>query len=178
MFTPDLTTSSIPDTDMYMDASEREGGLQASGDESEGGEEYGEEFDDAHSTVALSHLQCRGLSPVAEVSPEAVSVASSESLDNNYLDLESELNTALSRLNTLTDELTEVEVSVLESMQTKITETVTITSVPEARQGDESRKNSTESSYEGNEQWNKDIRDNFSTNGFPCLSLYGGRLLK
>jgi hypothetical protein len=134
MFTPDLT---VPDAEVvFVDASD------GTGDES-GGEEFGEEFDDAHSTLSVAHG--RGLSPVAEVSPEQI-LGSSESLNRNTEDLESELNTALSRLSTLTNELTEVEVSVLESRQTTTTETVTFASVPEAWQ---SRKNSSGSSYEG-----------------------------
>lgn len=138
VFTPDLTEGSNPD--LYMDAWEGEAGLEASGDENV--EECGEEFDDARSTLSRQRL-----SPVAEVSPEAVSISSMESLEQrNCVDLESELNAVMSQLGNMTDELTEVEVSVLESKQTKMTETVTITSVSEARQEDESRKNSTETS--------------------------------
>lgn len=148
MVTPDLTVSSVPGPDVYTEASE--GDTQASGDES-GGEEYGEEFDDAHSTLSVLHLQGRELSPVAEVSPEAISRGSTESLNRNCVDLESELNTALSQLNTLTNELNEVEVeeSILESRQTKMTETVTFESVPEAMEEDQRNKNSSGSSYEG-----------------------------
>lgn len=98
-------------------------------------EEEEEEFDDAHSSVGM----VRGLSPVVEVSPEAASLGSSESLDKNCGVLESELDTALSRLSTLTDELMEVEESIVESRQTKQTETVTITS----------RKESSDNSFEG-----------------------------
>lgn len=147
LLTPDLTVSSNADTDMYMDASEGEAEMEASGDES--GEEG---FDEAHSTLHLdiSHLQGRELSPVAEVSPEAVSIGSTESLDRNCVDLESELNIALSQLSNLTVELAEVEQSIVGSRQTKITETVTITSVPNARQeGDGSRKSSSETAFEG-----------------------------
>ena len=135
MVTPELTVSSIPDPDIYMDASE--GDTQASGDES-GGEVYGEGFDDAHLTLSASRLQGRELSPVAEVSPEVLSMGSTpESTNRNCVDLESELNTALSRLSTLTNELTEVEESVFESRQTMIPETVT------------SSGSSFESNYEG-----------------------------
>lgn len=101
-----------------------------------------EEFDDAHSTLGRG----RGLSPVAEVSPEAASMGSTESLNKNCGVLESELDTALSRLSTLTDELTEVEESIEGSRQTKLTETVTIKSAP---QGNGTRKSSSDNSFEG-----------------------------
>ena len=140
LFTPDPTVASNPDTERYTDASE--GDLEVlSGSESP--EEHlltteEEEFDDAHSTLGMG----RGLSPVAEVSPEAGSMDSTESLNKNCGVLESELDTALSRLSTLTDELTEVEESIVESTQTKLTETVTLTQ-------NGARKDSSNSSFEG-----------------------------
>ena len=109
--------------------------------EDEEEEEEEEEFGDASSALLQTGLQFRGLSPVAEVSPEVASTGSSESLDK-HTNIESELNMALSRLSTLTDELNEVEQSVLESRQIKVTETVTI----------ENRKNSlakSDDSFEG-----------------------------
>lgn len=144
LLTPDLPASSNPDTDMYMDASDGETDHAVSGDES-AYEEEEEEFDDAPSHLHPQQLVCRGLSPVVEMSPEATSTGSTEALDKNCADLEEELNTALSRLTTLTGELAEVEV--LESRQTKITETVTITSCPIDTR--EMRKTSTDSSFEG-----------------------------
>lgn len=120
---------------MYMDASEGEGEL--SREESE--EEYVAKYDDPdHDACSSLHSDAsrtvaRGLSPVVEVSPEVASIGSTESLEKTCVDLESELNTAMSRLSSLTGELAQVEESVLESRQTKLTETVMITSVPEAR---------------------------------------------
>lgn len=135
MLTPDTATvSSNGDTDLYQDASEGEGHL--SGEESES--DYGEQYDDANSGLS-PQVVCRGLSPVVEVSPEVVSIGSAESLEGEVSagveDLESELNSAMSKLTVLTSELDQVSVeeSVLESRQTKYTETVTIASVPEAR---------------------------------------------
>ena len=146
LLTPDPTASSNPDTDMYMDASDGESDLAVSGDESAYEEEEEEaEFDDAPSHLNPQHLTCRGLSPVVEMSPEVTHHGSTEALDRNCVDLEEELNTALTRLTTLTGELAEVKV--LESRQTKITETVTIASCP--TDTEEMRKTSTDSSFEG-----------------------------
>ncbi len=123
----------------------------------------------------------RGLSPVPEVSPELGSAGSTESLNKSQT-LEMELNVALSRLNSLTNELTEVEVSVLETRQTKVTETVTTAAFPEAR-GDSS------SSFEGKKDYyriytNDSIR-NFHTDACeefpnipvtsPTLGIQAGR---
>lgn len=141
LVTPDLiTVSSNADTELLAES----GGEEVSGDES--GEDYGEKFDDDRSMV---HPDLhRGLSPVVEVSPELASVGSAESLDKNTGDLESELDTALTRLTTLTDELTEVEEAVLESRQTNVKEIVTMS--PEVIPGEsDSRKNSSETSFEG-----------------------------
>lgn len=142
LLTPDPTASSNPDTDMYMDASDGESDRPVSGDESAYEEEEEGEFDDATSHLHPQRVMCRGLSPVVEMSPEVTCHGSTEVLDRNCEDLEEELNTALSRLTTLTGELAEVEV--LESRQIKITETVTITT-----DAKEMRKTSTDSSFEG-----------------------------
>lgn len=124
LVTPDLMTSrSPPDSDQYT---EGEVSPQSSQDDEEE-----DEFDDAHSNLHLELPVCRGLSPVAEVSPELASMGSNESV-NNSKEL-AELNTAMSRLSSLTSELIEVEDTVLESRQTKVTETVTITSLPETK---------------------------------------------
>lgn len=80
---------------------------------------------------------------MAEVSPEVASVSSMESLEN-HKDIEADLNTALSHLSTLTNELNEVE-SILESRQTKITETVIIATMPEKT--DERNDSSFEGKY-------------------------------
>ena len=123
LFTPDNTTVvSAGDTDQYVDASEGEG--HASDEESEG--DFEDKFDEASSSLRVdSPLTVhRGLSPLVEVSPEVASVGSTESLERSCVDLETELNTAMSRLSTLTGELAAVEESVTESRQTKHTETV------------------------------------------------------
>ena len=113
LIAPDPTTvASNVDTDRYTDVSEGPLSGSESAEEClpllEEGEE--EEFDDAHSTLGI----VRGLSPVAEVSPQAGM-------------LESELDTALFRLSTLTDELTEVEESIVKSKQTKLSLTPKLT---------------------------------------------------
>lgn len=156
LVTPDPISSHNLDTYSY-----NEGEVdQVSPDEYDSGDEP-PQFDDAH--LNLPYVDsvmppCRGLSPVAEVSSELASAESTESI-RNCQDLETELNAALSRLNSMTNELEEVEEAVLESQQTKVTETVTIgASLPTSKResgGSESgnsRKQSTEktdSSYEG-----------------------------
>lgn len=142
LVTPDSACSS-PDSEQYTEASE---GETIPEDEEE------DEYSDTHSALHPGlHQQRRGLSPVAEVSPEAASAAESiESVDN----LELELNTALSQLSDLKDELV-LEESLLESQQTRITETVTLrTSAPKTLQEEEeaaARRTSTdkESLFEG-----------------------------
>lgn len=135
--TPDPTVGSNADTDPYIDASEGEPDYQT---------DDGEEFDDARTTLPPDSpppVCGRGLSPVAEVSPEVASVSSMESLEN-HRDIEADLNTALSHLSTLTNELNEVEESILESRQTKITETVIIATMEKT---DERNDSSFEGKY-------------------------------
>lgn len=93
-----------------------------------------ERFDDAQPDFPYLqpvNLMCRGLSPLIEVSSELASAESTESL-RNCADLETELNAALSRLSDMTCELEEAEEAVIESHQTKVTETVTLQRAPEA----------------------------------------------
>lgn len=88
------------------------------------------QFDDAQMNLPFMDSvmpPCRGLSPLVEVSSEMASseLASADSIESikSCHDLETELNVAMSRLSTISDELEE---AVLESRQTTITETVTI----------------------------------------------------
>lgn len=149
--TPDRdTVASNADTDLYVDASEGEG--QGSVEEEESDGNYGEEFDNARSSLHLDSPPpiCRGLSPVAEVSPEVASMGSTESLEKRCVDLETELNTAMLKLTTLTDELAQVEQesTTLECRQTTLSETVVTTSVP-TEATPESRKTCNQDSHEG-----------------------------
>ena len=129
--TPDSPVSQ--DTDHYTEASEGESTQQHSEDE----------FNDTHSGSPL--VICRQLSPVVEISPELGSADSVEGV-NDCQALESELNSALTVLDTLRSELIAVEESVVEQRQTKITETVTIAQIPE-----DCVDSQNDSSFEGND---------------------------
>ena len=88
------------------------------------------QFDDAHMNLPYVDSVMppyRGLSPVVEVSSELASseLASADSVESirSCQDLKTELDVAMSRLSSISNELTE---AVLETRQTKVTETVTV----------------------------------------------------